>query len=127
MSPGQERAPTGTPQGLSNISADKTDDAREFTSRPGQERSLPLGTTQREKVVWLLLSSEAVCSTTFLEEYIPRSAAVIHKLRRAGYLIVSQPCGQKHDHTSPQIEYCLLGLPTDPKSDAAADRPTGHG
>ena len=29
--------------------------------------TLPFGTTQQERVVWLLLSADAVCSTTLLE------------------------------------------------------------
>jgi hypothetical protein len=81
--------------------------------------TLPLGTTQREKVIWLLLSADAVCSTTFLGEYIPRAAAVIHRLRKSGYVIVSRPCSRTHGHASPQIEYRLVDQPTDLRGGAA--------
>ena len=77
--------------------------------------TLPLGNTQREKVVGLLLSADAICSTTLLGEFIPRAAAVIFRLRRSGYVIRSRPCTQSHDHASPQIEYVLEALPNDPK------------
>ena len=75
--------------------------------------TLPIGTTQREKVVGLLLSADAVCSTPLLGEFIPRAAAVIFRLRRNGYVIRSRPCTQNHDHASPQIEYVLEALPHD--------------
>lgn len=81
--------------------------------------TLPFGTTQRDKVVYLLLSAEAVCATTFLEEFIPRAAAVIHRLRKMGYIIVSRPCRRGHAHASPQIEYVLEALPYDPMGGTA--------
>ncbi len=77
--------------------------------------TLPLGITQREKVVWLLRSADAVCSTTLLGEFIPRAAAVIYRLRRSGHVIRSRPCTQNHGHASPQIEYVLEALPSDPR------------
>ncbi len=36
--------------------------------------TLPLGTTQRQKVIWLLPFGDAVCSTTFLAEFTPRAS-----------------------------------------------------
>ena len=80
---------------------------------------IPFGTTQQEKVVWMLLSTDGVCSTTFLEEYIPRAAAVIHRLRRDGYIILSRPCTRGHEHASRQIEYVLQVLPYESKGGAA--------
>ena len=71
--------------------------------------TLPLG---------LLLSTDAVCSTTLLGEFIPRAAAVIHRLRRSGYVIGSRPCSQNHDHASPQIEYHLEPMPEGECDDA---------
>lgn len=115
MTPERERAPVGEP-GLSNKSAIQTDDT-EFIRPP--RHTLPFGSTQREKVVWLQLSSDAVCSTTFLEEYIPRAAAVVHKLRQDGYVPFTRRCNRGHRHQNPQIEYVLEALPYDPKSGAA--------
>jgi hypothetical protein len=71
--------------------------------------------TQREKVVRLLLSADACSSKRFLNERIPRAAAVIFRLRGDGYTIVSRPCTRGHDHSSPQIKYVLEALPFDPK------------
>ena len=85
--------------------------------------TLPPGDTQRERIVWLLLSADAVCSTTFLEEYIPRAAAVIHKLRKAGYTITTHSCRQRHGHSSPQIEYVLEALPKDPRGSHQGSTP----
>ena len=36
--------------------------------------TLPLGATQREKVIWLLRFGDAVCSTTFLAEFTRRAS-----------------------------------------------------
>lgn len=63
--------------------------------------------TQRERVLTMLRQGP-VCSTTLLEAYIPRGAAVIHKLRREGKAIATRPCTRmSHSHESPQIEYVL--------------------
>lgn len=63
--------------------------------------------TQRERVLTMLRQGP-VCSTTLLEAYIPRAAAVIHKLRREGKAIATRPCTRPgHSHESPQIEYVL--------------------
>ena len=102
-------------QGPAPEAASTATNTPEFTRRLGP---IPFGTTQREKVVWLLLSADAVCSTAFVEEYIRRAAAVIHRLRRDGYIILSRPCTRGHDHASRQIEYVLQMLPHESKGGA---------
>ncbi len=67
--------------------------------------------TQRDRVLAMLASDEAVCATTLFRAFIPRAAAVVHRLRREGYVIWSRSCSQDHAHAHPQIEYVLVALP----------------
>ncbi len=92
MSAPNERAP-GLPQ-----PGDSKPDNVKSTSQEGQGPAS-------------LLEHEAVCSTDFLADYIPRAAAVIHQLRRSGYGIVTRPCSRGHAHATRQIEYVLEWLP----------------
>ena len=60
---------------------------------------------QQDRVL-ALLRLGPLCSTSLLELYIPRGAAVVYRLRQAGYPIWTRPCSRPgHEHTSPQIEY----------------------
>jgi hypothetical protein len=72
----------------------------------------PKSSGQAGQVLAMLLEAPAVCSTTFLERYIPRAAAVIHKLRKQGYVIVTQECTRGHRHHNRQVEYVLEALPS---------------
>jgi len=70
--------------------------------------------TQRDRTIAFLRAEDAVCSTTLLKDYIPRGATIIHRLRRAGWLIETRPCSRVgHDHATPQIEYRLTAVPSD--------------
>lgn len=66
---------------------------------------------QQDRVL-ALLHRGPVCSTTLLGEFIPRGAALVHRLRRAGHPIITRPCSRPgHRHDTPQVEYVLgLGL-----------------
>lgn len=61
--------------------------------------------TQRDKVL-RMLKAGPVCSTQFLERYIPRAAARIWELRAEGYWVETRKCRQ-HKHDTPQVEYEL--------------------
>lgn len=67
--------------------------------------------TQLVEVLTLLKEREAVCGTELLGRYIPRYAAVIHKLRGQGFTIETRPCTRNHTHDSPQVEYHLTAVP----------------
>lgn len=76
----------------------KTEEVDPMTKKP----------TQRERVL-RMLEEGPVCSTSMLEAYIPRGAAVIWDLRQEGKTITTQPCSRPHhSHDTPQIEYELL-------------------
>ena len=60
---------------------------------------------QTEKIL-SKLQMGPVCGTTFLQMFIPRYAARIHELRRAGHQIQSERC-QLHDHETHQVVYRL--------------------
>jgi hypothetical protein len=79
------------------------------------KHSRPPRDTQAGQILAMLLAAPAVCSTSFLAEYIPRAAAVIHKLRKQGYVISTRSCTRGHGHTHRQIEYRLEALPFNPK------------
>lgn len=90
----------------SNSSKDTSPPRRDRPSRPQ---------TQRERVVAMLRDAEAVCATTFFDSYIVRAAAVVHKLRKAGYSIATRPCTRPwHAHSTRQVEYVLEAMPFDP-------------
>jgi hypothetical protein len=72
----------------------------------------PHSSGQAGQVLAMLLEAPAVCSTTFLDRFIPRAAAVIHKLRKQGYVIVTQECTRGHRHHNRQVEYVLEALPS---------------
>lgn len=87
--------------------------------RPGKGRSqdpTPEATVNLEinyqgqltTVLDRLTSGPAVCSTEFLSLRIPRAAAHVHRLRNAGFLIVTEPCSRPgHRHRTRQIQYRL--------------------
>lgn len=70
--------------------------------------------TQHNRVLQMLDEAEAVCSTAFLAEYIPRAGARIWDLRQEGYVIETRRCRQ-HKHRTRQIEYRLLSRPGQPR------------
>lgn len=70
--------------------------------------------TQHNRVLQMLDEAEAVCSTTFLAEFIPRAGARIWDLRQEGYAIETRRCRQ-HKHRTRQIEYRLLARPGQPR------------
>ena len=66
--------------------------------------------TQKTRILaWL--TQWPICSTTLLEQRIPRGAARISELRNDGWIIETRPCTQDHLHNSRQIEYVLLNSP----------------
>lgn len=110
MSPGNERAPattTGTPSQIGF-----------HTERPQNITGPARKLTQRDRILAMLLEADAVCSTTFLDQRMPRAASSIYRLRKEGFVVVSRPCMRGHDHENPQIEYSLIALPTDPTNAA---------
>ena len=83
------------------------------SNRAAQGTRLP---TQAERIKALLRAEEAVCGTTLLASGMPRYAAVVYRLRSAGWAIATRPCSRPwHSHRTYQIEYYLGGdQPTDP-------------
>jgi hypothetical protein len=72
--------------------------------------------TQRTRVIQMLDEAEAVCSTEFLAEYIPRAGARIWDLRQEGFVIQTRRCERPgHAHRTRQIEYVLLAAPGRPQ------------
>jgi hypothetical protein len=68
--------------------------------------------TQVSRVERQLIDNTVVCATTFLEQRMPRAAVAVHRLRRAGFVIVSEPCDDNtHRHESRQIQYRLVATP----------------
>jgi hypothetical protein len=51
-----------------------------------------------------------VCGVVWLAAYMPRYAAVVHVLRKAGYQINSEPCDE-HNHTGAISKYQLIREP----------------
>lgn len=62
--------------------------------------------TQKAEVLARLFENPAVCSTSLLRAGIPRAAARVYELRRAGWQIETRPCSQHRHHTR-QVEYLL--------------------
>lgn len=88
------------------------------TERPGSTPDLPNRTnrpghvSQDARILHLLEEYGAVCATTLFELRMPRAAAVVHRLRKRGYVIVSEPCTDRdHRHQHPQIQYRFEAQP----------------
>ena len=56
------------------------------------------------------LTQRHLCSTTLLEQRIPRGAARILELRSDGWDIETRECTQ-HEHRTRQVEYVLHNSP----------------
>lgn len=65
-------------------------------------------TTQRDRILWLLRDRRAVCANDMLEMRMPRYAARILELRKAGFAIVTRKCSQHDFHRSRVVEYKLV-------------------
>lgn len=68
--------------------------------------------TQLDRVLGMLLESEAVCGSEFFAAYIPRFSVHIHLLRRQGYGISKRRCDlERHDHAGTAWLYSIESMP----------------
>ena len=68
------------------------------------------GKTPQKYRILSWLTHQPVCSTTMLEQRIPRGAARISDLKKEGWEITKRECTQ-HEHRTYQIEYVLGNSP----------------
>ena len=97
MIPRQKETPATT-TGVPNVSA----------TRPNSLK--PNRPTQFDRVLAVLLANDEVCGSELYAMFIPRFGALLHRLRRQGYVWSKRPC-DRHDHQGTSWLYKLEALP----------------